>query len=208
MPAHASVSTSLSLINRLRSQDADAWERFVGLYLPIIYGWLRELGLKPADASDVSQSVFQTLSQRIALFDAKRATSGFRGWLWGVTRNAWRDHCRNAAQHPQATGGSSQLQRMNEIADAPMQPLSTTQSFRSSLAHRALQLLRKDFEPQTWSALWRVVIDKQPSPRVADSYAQAVTFGVFLARAQRNKLSDGTDRVAAELDATNSLSVT
>ena len=95
MPAHVSLSTSSSLIGRLRAHDNRDWDRFVELYLPVVYGWPRELELQPADAADVSQSVFETLSRRIAQYDPVRASSGFRGWLWGVTRNAFRDHRRS-----------------------------------------------------------------------------------------------------------------
>ena len=39
----------------------------------------------------------------------------------------------------------------------------------------------------------------------ADGYAQAVTFGLLVARARDIKLSDGIDHVAKELGVTNSL---
>ena len=139
MPAHVSLSTSSSLIGRLRAHDNRDWDRFVELYLPVVYGWLRELELQPADAADVSQSVFETLSRRIAQYDPVRASSGFRGWLWGVTRNAFRDHRRSRNAQPQGLDGSSQIQRLEALADAPQEPPSNALSFRSSLARRALQ---------------------------------------------------------------------
>lgn len=168
MPAHVSLSTSSNLLLRLKSRNGQAWDRFVGLYLPVVYRWLRELELQPADASDVSQIVFQTLSRRIALYSPDKAASGFRGWLWGVTRNAFLDHCRVQQRQPLARGGTSQIQRLEAFADAPQEPPSDSATFRSSLAHRALQVLKQDFETQTWTAFWRVVIDGQAADSVAE----------------------------------------
>lgn len=168
MPAHVSLSTSSNLLLRLKSGDGQAWDRFVGLYLPVVYRWLRELELQPADASDVAQTVFQTLSRRIGLYSPDKAASGFRGWLWGVTRNAFLDHCRVQQRQPQARGGTSQIQRLEAFAEVPQEPPSDAATFRSSLAHRALQLLKQDFEAQTWTAFWRVVIDGQVAESVAE----------------------------------------
>ena len=53
---------------------------------------------------------------------------------------------------------------------------------------------------------WRKMLFPEASDvQFADGYAQAVTFGLLVARARGIKLSDGIDRAARELGATNSL---
>ncbi len=53
---------------------------------------------------------------------------------------------------------------------------------------------------------WRVLLFPQASDdEFADGYAQAVTFGLLVARAQNISLADGIDRAAQELRRTNSL---
>lgn len=53
---------------------------------------------------------------------------------------------------------------------------------------------------------WRkMLFPEATDAQFADGYAQAVTFGLLVARARDIKLSDGMDRVATELGGTNSL---
>lgn len=53
---------------------------------------------------------------------------------------------------------------------------------------------------------WRTLLFPEASDaQFADGYAQAVTFGMLMARAQRIRLSAGLDRAARRLGATNSL---
>ena len=62
--------TSLTLVERLRQYpwNAEAWDRFVELYRPKIYGWCRAWGLQEADADDVAQDVIARLTQKMADF--------------------------------------------------------------------------------------------------------------------------------------------
>ena len=53
---------------------------------------------------------------------------------------------------------------------------------------------------------WRkLLFPSAPNEAFADGYAQAVTFGLLMARARKITLSDGLDRVAGELRQTNTL---
>jgi RNA polymerase sigma factor (sigma-70 family) len=84
--------TSLTLMNLLRQspKDAGAWDCFVRLYRPKIYGWCRVRGLQEADAEDVAQDVIAILSQKMASFryDPSRR---FRAWLKTITYHALSD---------------------------------------------------------------------------------------------------------------------
>ena len=75
-----STSTSRSLIARVRSRDADAWNRFVALYAPFVHRHCRR-SLPPEDAADVFQEVFQAAFKRIESFDKRRPGDTLRGWL-------------------------------------------------------------------------------------------------------------------------------
>jgi RNA polymerase sigma-70 factor, ECF subfamily len=51
-------STSATLLQRLRQPNQPAaWERFVGLYTPLLLYWARRAGLQPQDSADVVQDV-------------------------------------------------------------------------------------------------------------------------------------------------------
>jgi RNA polymerase sigma factor (sigma-70 family) len=84
--------TSLTLMERLRQfpWNSEAWDRFVELYRPKIYGWCRAWGLQEADAEDVAQDVIAKLTQKMASFqyDRKRC---FRAWLKTITQHSLSD---------------------------------------------------------------------------------------------------------------------
>ena len=57
-----SLSTRPSLLMRIRdSQDALAWNEFVGIYGPLIYAFARKHGLQDADAADLTQEVLRAV---------------------------------------------------------------------------------------------------------------------------------------------------
>jgi RNA polymerase sigma-70 factor (ECF subfamily) len=75
---------------RQSPKDAGAWDRFVRLYRPKIYGWCRARGLQEADAEDVAQDVIAILTQKMASFryDPSRR---FHAWLKTITYHALSD---------------------------------------------------------------------------------------------------------------------
>ncbi len=81
-------TTRASLLLRLcDSQDHEAWVEFVTLYEPVVYRLLRQNGLQDADARDVMQELFLTVSRNIDRWDPAKDRGSFRGWLRRVVRN-------------------------------------------------------------------------------------------------------------------------
>ncbi len=171
MAETASFSTSASLIRRVQRRDPEAWQRLSRLYGPLAYRWTRQCGLQPSDAADVVQNVFFSVAQHVEGYSSGGPNHSFRGWLWTITRNAVREFYRQQATHPQAVGGTDAQIRFQEIAESLDQIDSSpdvTDGFdaSASLAHRALTLIKGDFEPRTWDAFWRTTIDNQPAAEV------------------------------------------
>jgi RNA polymerase sigma-70 factor (ECF subfamily) len=162
----SSSSTSPSLIERARGHDPEAWQRLTQIYTPLVYAWARQAGLQSTDAADVGQEVFRTVSQRIVDYRQDRGT-GFRAWLWGITRNKLRELARRHANTPQAKGGTVGHEQLKSLADIPDEESCNLQTVepRSRLMHRALEVIRAEFEPSTWQAFWRSTVDEQ---RTAD----------------------------------------
>ena len=90
-------TTSPSLIDRVKANDADAWRRFVDLYGPLVFHWAKRLGLDDHASSDVLQEVFAAVAKAVGGFSQGGNGSSFRGWLWTITRNKVRDHHRAGA---------------------------------------------------------------------------------------------------------------
>lgn len=159
-------STSVSLLERVKLRDNEAWSRFVRLYGPTIYRWARRAALQPSDAADVVQDVFQAVAEHIGRFRRQSDRDTFSGWLWMVTRNKVRDHLRRRAASPNALGGSVGQDLVNQLplpehVDEPADRLT------SELAHRALELIQTDFEPSTWQAFLRSTVDEHSVADVA-----------------------------------------
>jgi RNA polymerase sigma-70 factor (ECF subfamily) len=161
--------TSLSLLERIRHGDEAGWRRVVDLYSPLIYHWCRRWGVEGADADDVLQDVFQAASQRVATFRRDQAGDTFRGWLRGITHHKVLDCWRARQQGPQAAGGSDAWQRLQQHPDheRDLPPDAAEAEQTTTLFHRALEMLRGEFEPQTWQAFWRTTVDEQSSVAVA-----------------------------------------
>ena len=166
---HSSGSTSSSLIRRAQRHDPEAWRRLVALYGPLVFYWCRRSGLTAADAADAFQDVFASVSTAIERFRFDRENVTFRGWLYTITRNKLRDRFRRDAEEIRAAGGTEAAQRMRDVPDA-WDDASTDPRDRSemqSLFHRALDLVRGEFEDRTWQAFWRAVVKGDSTAEIA-----------------------------------------
>src|SRR3979411_221176 len=100
-----SPATRASLLVRLRDGgDVGAWQEFVRLYAPIIYGFARKRGLQDADAADLMQDVMRSVSTAIGRLDYDRTQGTFRGWLFTITRNRVFNFLSARRLRPQGSG--------------------------------------------------------------------------------------------------------
>jgi RNA polymerase sigma-70 factor (ECF subfamily) len=153
-------TTSASLLARLRRPgDSDAWLRFVHLYSPILYSWAGRMGLRHEDAADLVQDVFAVLVQKLPEFDYDEQKR-FRGWLWTVTRNKWREKCRRPALPLDAS------RPPDEVAGPELESLEEAE-FRDHLVRQIVPSLQPQFHPGTWQAFWGHVVDSRPAADVA-----------------------------------------
>ena len=155
-------TTPVSLLERLRHSSApQAWERFVELYTPLLYHWARRLGLQESDAADLVQDIFSVLVEELPRFEYQPGKR-FRGWLWTVTLNRFRERRRRRDPTPQ--GGEETLtlastpDGVTEVAEA---------EYRTYLVDRALRLMQAEFQPVTWQACWEYVVASRPAAEVA-----------------------------------------
>jgi RNA polymerase sigma-70 factor (ECF subfamily) len=160
-----SGSTSKGLLEQVKRGEPDAWRRLVKLYGPMVLGWCQQAQLQSNDAADIVQEVFASVSVNVPAFRHDRASDTFRGWLWTITRNKLRDHLRRRECRPQALGGTDAVERFQQIPDAL--PDVAASGDRGGLMHRALDLIRPEFEDRTWEAFWRTTADGQSTSHVA-----------------------------------------
>lgn len=168
-PSSASPgSTRSSLLERARARDPEAWRRLIELYGPLVFHWCRQYQLSPEDRADIFQEVFQAVATHLHNFRKDRPGSTFRGWLLVITSNKVRDDFRKQGRQPQAAGGSDANRRLAEVPDAELEPtVGSAPGQEAGVFHRALELIRADFEDTTWQAFWRLVVDGQAPADIA-----------------------------------------
>jgi RNA polymerase sigma-70 factor, ECF subfamily len=165
---HPSSATSRSLLQRARSADAAAWDRLVALYGPLVLHWCRRGGLQDQDAADVFQDVFQAVAAHLGGFRKEHDGDTFRGWLRTITLNKVRDHFRRRGREPGGVGGTDAHRRMAQLpAPHPADEDGDVAAAERGLFHRALELIRGEFEERTWQAFWRTTVAGQVPKDVA-----------------------------------------
>ena len=154
-----SQSTSLSLLERVRHNDASGWIRLTELYGPLVYRWCRSLGLDETDAADVGQEVFQTVFRSLNQFERGRQ-GAFRSWLKTITRTRSIDWRRGQPPEIPADG--------NDFAAPPdREDSEETTAEVEFLYKRAMQLIQVDFAEATWKAFVAVVVEERDVRDVA-----------------------------------------
>ena len=177
--ATPSDATSLSLLERARANDPDAWRRLVHLFGPLVAYWCRRSGLDEHDTADVAQDVFRSVSTSIGRFRRDKPEDRFRGWLWGVTRNRLRDYFRDQAKRLAAVGGSEAQARLQDIPEhEPEVDDPSSVAGPGGLVRATLELIRGDYEDRSWQAFWRVAVEGQSPADVATSLGLSV-FAVY-----------------------------
>src|SRR6476620_8484070 len=79
--------TPLSLLERVRANDPEAWQRLVQLYRPLVLFWCTRGRVPADDVEDVAQEVLAAAAAGLASFRRDRPGDTFRGWLRTITRN-------------------------------------------------------------------------------------------------------------------------
>lgn len=176
-----SENTSATLIDRLKAKDQDAWRHFVQLYGPLVYHWCCRFGLQEAEAADVGQEVFRTVSSSIVNFQLYKQGSSFRGWLRTVTRTRTIDYLRRKAKEPEAVGGSDARAMLNDLPAGFQEHLSSPEDDERILVRRVSDMILDHCKPETRQAFLRVVIAGEHPSVVAADLGMTVN-AVYLAK--------------------------
>lgn len=163
------METPVSLLERLRHPaDQAAWGQFVDLYTPLLFSWARRANLSESDAADLVQDVFAILVRKLPEF-VYDPNKSFRQWLRKVTLNKWRENFRRATPERALTQAD-----VDKLTDADPVDGFWDLEYQQLLVMRARQLARDQFEPATWEAFWRVVVDDEPAERVGHDLGLSV----------------------------------
>lgn len=196
--------TRVTLLTRLKDgRDAEAWREFVQLYGPVVYRFARTRGLQDADAADLMQDVLRSVARTAPRMEYDPRKGTFRGWLYTVTRNKIYNFLSSQRNRPRASGDSDAHERLDsapareeEGPDADWE-----KEYQRRLSARAMELVRDEFQPNTWAAFWQTAVDGKPAAEVGA--ALKMTPGaVYVAKSRvLARLREEVQRLMAEEDA-------
>jgi RNA polymerase sigma-70 factor (ECF subfamily) len=179
-----SPSTQPSLLARIRdSQDDAAWQRFVELYTPFIYGVFRRRGLQAADAADVAQEVLQTVASAIPRFEYDRGRGSFRSWLFSVARSRLNDHFRKRERQPVGSGETAVQEILAAQPEDSNEQAQWERSWKRHVLDWVSDRAREHFEPTTWKAFWSTAVEGTPVAQAARELGLS-TGAVYIARSR------------------------
>ena len=167
--------TRNSLLLRIQdAEDAEAWDEFLSIYRPAVYGLARRKGLQDADAQDLTQTVFVAVSSAIKQWIPKPGRGRFRSWLLCVVRNALIDELRR--NRPDAgQGGTSVWRHLDACPETPtIDEQEVEWEVRRQVFRWAARQIRIEFEQATWIAFWRTTVEGRPMAEVASSLNKKV----------------------------------
>jgi RNA polymerase sigma-70 factor (ECF subfamily) len=161
-------TTSVSLLDRLRRKEPDDadWLRLQDIYLPLIRKWLGRVPDLGDEAPDVAQDVFVVLVREVPHFERRRKGS-FRAWLRQITVNRVRNHRKRCGRAP-AVGfdpAAGFLDRLEDPAGDLAQEWDRDHD--RHVFDKLVRVVRPDFQPASWVAFQRCVLDGVPVSRAA-----------------------------------------
>lgn len=178
-------STSISLLDRVKSGEESAWEKMVTLYYSLVCQWCVAKGLQPHDCVDVAQEVFIAVAKNIGRFRRETQRDSFCAWLRTITTSKINDFWRQQEKQVTSVGGSEARRWLSELP-GPSDEVATSSTNvdeEAILVRAALDALNAEFEPPTWKAFWRVAVDGQPAAQVAEELGMTSN-AVYLAKSR------------------------
>jgi RNA polymerase sigma-70 factor (ECF subfamily) len=173
--------TNHSLIARVKDLgDGAAWAEFLGIYQPVVLRMARRRGLQDADAQDVMQQVFLSISRSIEGWIPGELRPPFRAWLTSIARNAI---TKALTRRPRdaASGSTSMVELLNAQPDPQEATAEILAEARKELVRWATEQIRSEFSEATWNVFWLSAIEGVPIAEVAKSTGRSAG-AVYVAR--------------------------
>ncbi|MGO9110904.1 MAG: RNA polymerase sigma factor [Thermoguttaceae bacterium] len=179
-----SLSTRPSLLIRIRdSQDALAWNEFVGIYGPLVYWFGRRRGLQDADAADLTQEVLRAVSCAVAQFQYDPDRGGFRRWLFTVTRNELADFVGRAHRGPVGAGDTAMKKFLEQQPVVVDEARLWDEEYQQQILDWAAERVQSEVHESTWQAFWQTAVEGQRAEEVAKRLGMSVG-AVYIAKSR------------------------
>lgn len=168
MPVDESPLTRASLLVQIRDgANHAAWQEFVNLYGPVVYGYARRRGLQDADAADLMQDVLRSISSAIGRLDYDRKQGTFRGWLFTITRNKIFNFLAARRIRPRGSGDTTTNRLLDSEPDKSDGNDAWELEYQRRVASLAMDHIKGEFQENTWRAFWLTAVEGIAAPEAA-----------------------------------------
>ena len=175
--------TRVTLLMRLRDlQNQPAWEEFVEIYTPLIYGYCRSRGLQEVDAADVAQESMRSVTRAIGKFEYNPQRGKFRNWLLTVVQSKLHNFLAQQQRQP-ALAGETTLQHKIDSHSPHSDESAWEADYYRTIFDWAAKRIRGEFQESTWQAFWQTTIDERDGKQVAESLSMSVG-AVYVAKSR------------------------
>ena len=166
--------TSMTLINRLKTTDDEAWHTLNRLYRPLVHFWCRRAKVAHGDVEDVVQEVFRSVFSGIERFNKSKESDSFRAWLWTIARNKIKDYFKKNYEKAAGAGGTDAQLHIQQLPE--QEPMDSDSDFSNSESppYQALSMVKEEIQETTFQAFWRSTIDDVAPDAVAQELGVSV----------------------------------
>lgn len=163
------TKTSTQLLEGLRDADNDAiWQEFVTRYEPLMLRYCQKLGLRDADAADVTQQILLEFSKSYQAGKYDREKGRLRQWLYGIAHNQVRNwRRRNANREVQIAGQTDSVDFFAKIDDDNHLSRVWEEEWQDTILRRCLEQVRSEVQEKTFRAFEMFALEQKPAETVA-----------------------------------------
>jgi RNA polymerase sigma-70 factor (ECF subfamily) len=178
-------TTRFTLLARLgEPANQAAWEEFVAVYEPAVYGFARKKGLQDADARDLCQDVLRAVSLAIQRWSPDPNRGSFRAWMFRIARNMLINFVTSGKRRAAGAGDSAVQQALAEAQARKNGDSALYEAeYRRQLFVWAADAVRGEFADSTWQAFWRTAVEGQEI-KMAAAELNISTGAVYIARSR------------------------
>ncbi len=144
--------------------DADAWQEFVDVYSPLIYGYCRKRNVQAQDAADITQEVLLRVSRFIRDFQYAQERGMFRDWLAKIVRN----------ELARYFGKQDKTQHHAETIESAEDNQLWQEHFHQHILSTALERTKPHFAPETWLLFSETWDGKKAAADIASSHGVTI----------------------------------
>ena len=166
--------TDYSLIDRVKDMGNGAsWLDFMRIYQPVVYRLARRRGMQDADAHDIVQQVFASISRSLAEWKPAKDQPPFRAWLTTIARNAITT-ALTRRRPDQGTGSSSVADVLERLPNAEQTNAELIMEARREIVRWAAKQIRPEFTELTWDIFWKTAMQEFSVAEVSKSTGRSI----------------------------------